>query len=133
MCQKYGLEKGLFKSYNSLIDFIRGYEPAREVKLSMFSISKLRSRDTITRSVPRTEENESFIKYVKEHFGSFNQDLFFRELDPEFIKGKMKMKKSMTKCKKNDDDDTSSSSSSTSTSNELISINKPETSLIKLE
>lgn len=99
----YGIEKGFFKNYNSLIEFIYGFEPAREVKLSVSSISRLKNRNTITRSVPRTSVNESFINYVKEHIPSFDSDLFFKELSTEKTKALIRSKK---KKKKNENIET---------------------------
>lgn len=81
--EKYGIEKGYFSNYASLIDFIHGCEEAREVKLTSSSISRLKSRNTLTRSVPRTKENELFISYVSSRITNFNRDLFFRELSQE--------------------------------------------------
>jgi hypothetical protein len=80
---RYGLPRDIFDTYKSIIDFIYGYEPAREVKMTLSSISRLKNRKTISRSVPRTVENEGFIKYVKDHYPSFDIDLFFRDNSAE--------------------------------------------------
>ena len=92
----YGISSGIFENYQSLIEFIYGYEPAQEVKLSVSSISKLKLRNTISRAVPRTKENELFINYIKEHIDTFNSELFFRELSTE----KIRLLKSQKKEKK---------------------------------
>lgn len=83
---RYGIPRGYFKNYQSIIDFIYIYEPARDVKLSLSSISKLKNRSTIARAVPRIKETESFIEYVKLSFNDFEDSRFFRELSPEAIK-----------------------------------------------
>jgi hypothetical protein len=72
------------------MDFIYDYEPAREVKLSYSSMSHLKHRNAISRTVPRTHENEGFIAYVKENIVDFNTDLFFKELSHEAIRNDKK-------------------------------------------
>lgn len=94
---RYGIPEGSFKGYKNIIEFVYGYEPAREVKISLSSISRLRHRNTISRTVPRTEENESFIKYVKDTFNNFEEDRFFKELSKEAILKKIELKKSTSK------------------------------------
>lgn len=91
--KRYGIPIGFFKNYKSIIDFIYGHEPSREVKLSVNNISKLKGRVTISRAVPRTIENESFVEYVKTHINTFNTDRFFREYSEAFIKERHKLKK----------------------------------------
>ena len=83
---RYGLELGIFKSYKDLISFVNGFEPAREVKLSVSGISMLKNRKTISRAVPRTVETEGFIDYVLHYFEMFESDRFFRELSNEAVK-----------------------------------------------
>lgn len=78
--ERYGIPKDMFTTYKSLIDFIYGFEPARMVKLSLSGISHLKNRNTISRAVPRNDENEAFVIYVKQFINTFNDDLFFREL-----------------------------------------------------
>lgn len=84
--KRYGIPIDWFSSYKSIIDFIHGYEPAREVKLSYSSMSNLKYRNTISRTVPRTTENEGFIAYVKDNIVDFKTDLFFKELSDESIR-----------------------------------------------
>jgi hypothetical protein len=79
--KRYGIPKGLFKDYQSIINFIYEHEPAQEVKLSKSSISKLKIRNSISRTVPRTPENEAFIEYVSLQIKTFNSSLFFKEND----------------------------------------------------
>ena len=83
---RYGIPVDAFKDYKSIIEFIHNYEPAREVKLSLSSLSKLKHRNTISRTVPRTAENESFIAYVQQHIKDFEADRFFKELSSEAIR-----------------------------------------------
>ena len=80
---RYGIPIDWFSNYKSIIDFIHSYEPAREVKLSYSSMSNLKYRNTISRTVPRTPENEGFIAYVKDNIIDFKTDLFFKELSKE--------------------------------------------------
>lgn len=89
---RYGIPVDLFDSYNSLIEFIYGYEEARIVKLTPSSISNLKDRKTIARAVPRTRETELFIEYIKTKINTFNSDLFFREFSDEVIKARKKTK-----------------------------------------
>lgn len=89
---RYGVPKGLFESYRSLIDFIHFHEPTREVKLTLSSISKLKGRNTIARAVPRTPENESFINYVKTNISTFESDRFFREFSSEAVRARKNLK-----------------------------------------
>jgi hypothetical protein len=85
---RYGIPNGMFNTYKDLIEFIYNYEPAREVKLTPSSISRLKNRNSISRAVPRTVENESFIDYVKQHIKSFDSDRFFRELSNEMVRSR---------------------------------------------
>ena len=92
---RYGLAVGAFPSYKSIIDFVHGFEAAREVKLSISGISKLKGRNTISRAVPRTIESESFIDYVKSSFVEFEVDRFFREYSELAIKSRLKARETM--------------------------------------
>lgn len=83
---RYGIPIDRFTSYKSIIDFVYNYEPAKEVKLSYSSMSHLKNRNSISRTVPRTPENEAFIAYVKDNIKDFNTDLFFKELSDDSIK-----------------------------------------------
>lgn len=85
---RYGVPSKAFDSYKSIIDFVHGFELARQVKLSVKNISNLKNRNTIMRAVPRTLENELFVDYVKKHFDTFDSDRFFRELSPELVRNK---------------------------------------------
>jgi hypothetical protein len=46
----------------------------------------LKNRNTISRTIPRTPDNEKFIEYVKKEIPSFNDDLFFKEFSYEVIR-----------------------------------------------
>ena len=83
---RYGIPKNYFSSYKALINFIELYKPAKELKLNASKISMLRNRRTISRAVPRTKENESFIEYIKLTFPNFESDRFFREFSSDYRK-----------------------------------------------
>lgn len=83
---RYGIPFDAFKSYKSIIEFIHKHEPARTVKLSLSSMSRLKNRNSISRTVPRTIENESFVSYVKENINLFESERFFKELSDEAIR-----------------------------------------------
>jgi hypothetical protein len=80
---RYGIPVGYFSNYDSIIKFVCGYDPAKCIKITRSSISHLRNRETVSRAVPRTPENEKFIDYVRQHINNFDSDLFFRELSAE--------------------------------------------------
>jgi len=94
---RYGIPKDIFPTYKSLIEFIYEHEPAREVKLSPKRISDLKNRNTISRAVPRTAENELFVEYIKNSIKTFNDGLFFRELSAEVINSRNKERKESKK------------------------------------
>jgi hypothetical protein len=75
-----------FSNYKEIKDFIHKYEPASNIKITPSMISNLKHRNTIPRSVPRNEENEKFIEYVKNSIPTFDVDKFFKELSSETIK-----------------------------------------------
>jgi hypothetical protein len=88
---RYGIPNDLFKTYKSIIEFIQCYEPAKCVKLTPSSISHLKNRNCISRTVPRTKENEDFIKYIKSKIPSFDDSLFFKEHSDEAMKRRKSM------------------------------------------
>lgn len=94
----YGIPRGVFAAlptkYKNIIDFIHDFEPAREVKLSVSSISRLKDRCTISRAVPRTKENEAFIDYVKANIKKCESDRFFREYSDIAVKSRIKARQS---------------------------------------
>jgi hypothetical protein len=81
---RYGIPIGHFENYQNIIDFV--YKHTNEVKLSYSSLSHLKNRNTISRTIPRTPDNEKFIEYVKQEIPSFNDDLFFKEFSYEVIR-----------------------------------------------
>ena len=87
---RFGIPKDQFQTYNDIIKFIRGHDAAKNVKLSKTSISNLKCRNAIARTVPRTDETEGFIKYVTKTITTFDIDRFFKEKPKE--KGKEKEK-----------------------------------------
>ncbi len=84
--RRFGVPFNLFKSYKEIIDFIHNYEPTAHIKITPSMISNLKNRNTIPRSVPRNNSNESFISYVKNNIPTFETDNFFRELSKESLK-----------------------------------------------
>lgn len=68
-----GLE---FKDYASIIEFVKGYDGG--VKISKQSISNLKNRQMVIKSVPRLPETEAFVKYVKDRYPAFNETEFFK-------------------------------------------------------
>lgn len=74
----YGLRKTDFLNYQDIIDFVKGYEPTHNVKLSKQSISNLRNRRMIIKNVPRVKEVVGFAEYVKSKIEHFDLDLFFK-------------------------------------------------------
>jgi len=76
--EKYGIQTGYFPNYASIINFVHGCPATCDVKLTPNSIACLKSRPSLSKAVPRSNENEIFINYVKEHIKEFRDDLFFR-------------------------------------------------------
>jgi hypothetical protein len=74
----YGLKKSDFCNYQQIIDFIKEYEPANNLKLSKQSISNLRNRRMILKNVPRVPEVEGFALYVRTKMPHFDFDSFFK-------------------------------------------------------
>jgi len=102
--KRYGIPMDMFDSYSDIIEFVYNHEPARDVKLTLSSISKLKNRNTIPRAVPRTPENENFINYVKQNIKHFNSELFFKELSSESIKLKKELRAEMLEKSKDKDE-----------------------------
>jgi len=72
--QKYNLNTEI-NSYSELIEFVKGFDD--KIKISKHSISKLKNRKMIFKTVPRTKETMKFVVYVKEKFPEFDEDRFF--------------------------------------------------------
>ena len=62
-------------NYQLIIDFISEYDPM--YKVNKFSLSMLNNRQIIIKQVPRTENTEHFIEYVKQKFPFFDESKFF--------------------------------------------------------
>ena len=62
------------KTYADIIDFIKGYKENK--KITKQSISNLKNRKLIFKSVPRTPETLDFVEYVKKTFENFDVDSF---------------------------------------------------------
>jgi hypothetical protein len=107
---RYGIPIELFTTYQSIIDFVHTCEEAREVKLSISGISRLKNRISISRAVPRTTENELFIKFVKTHIPSFEVDSFFRDLSDDIQKARRKKAAELKKQKEKEKEEEKRSS-----------------------
>jgi hypothetical protein len=70
---KYNLERNF--SYSEIIEFIKEYDS--KVKISKQSISNLKNRKNIFKSVPRTKESIKFVEYVKTKFKNFDEQSYF--------------------------------------------------------
>jgi hypothetical protein len=75
---KFGLLGNEFKFTTDLITFINGITSTKELRLSVYSISKLKNRRMIFRPVPPTNENIRFCKMVKMKYPQFRDDLFLK-------------------------------------------------------
>ena len=65
-----------FEDYSSLIYFVKNYK--HDFKISKSSISNLKNRNNLVKSVPRTIETMAFIEYVKMKFPEFDSEAFFK-------------------------------------------------------
>lgn len=64
-----------FRSYSEIIDFIKEYK--KDARISKTSLSNLKNRRMVIKAVPRTEETERFIEYVKTRYKNFDDKTFF--------------------------------------------------------
>jgi hypothetical protein len=67
----------VFDSYSSIIEFIKGYK--KNIRISKQSLSNLKNRPIVLKSVPYNEETELFIGYVKTKFPNFNSQKVFNK------------------------------------------------------
>lgn len=67
--------KNEFTSYSELVEFVQGYDD--KIKLSKSSISHLKGRKMVFKTVPRTKETMNFIDYVKIKIPEFDEVSFF--------------------------------------------------------
>lgn len=73
---KFNLNRNELDSYQKIIDFVRVYNP--RLKYTAASISNLKLRPIKWKAVPRTSQNEAFIKYVQTKFNEFDINEFYR-------------------------------------------------------
>jgi hypothetical protein len=76
--EKFGLKGNEFKFSTNLIAFINGIVSTKALKLSVSSISRLKSRKLIWRPVPPTPENITFCEKIKLKYPYFRDDLFLK-------------------------------------------------------
>jgi hypothetical protein len=76
--EKFGLTGQEFRYNREIIDFIKGIKSTKSIKISSDSISKLKNRRMIMKPVPRTRENIEFVRYVKERFPYFRDEMFLK-------------------------------------------------------
>ena len=74
--QKYNLNSEV-TSYSEIIEFVKGFDD--KIKISKDSISKLKNRKMIFKTVPRRKETLNFIDYVKTKYKDFNESEFFKK------------------------------------------------------
>jgi len=77
--EKFGLKGNEFKFTKDLISFIYGHTPAKNIKISLSSISHLKHRKLIWKPVTRSNENLAFVEYIKLHYPYFNSELFLKK------------------------------------------------------
>jgi hypothetical protein len=77
--ESFGLRKNEFKYARELISFINGHKSTKGIKLSIYSISKLKNRKLFWQPVPSTAENLMFVQYIKDRFPYFREDLFLKD------------------------------------------------------
>lgn len=74
----YGLKKGDFDNYSDIIHFIKSFKTSVSIRLTKSSISNLKTRKMIKKTVPFTDINREFAEYVRERFPHFSTDDFFK-------------------------------------------------------
>jgi len=74
--QKYNLNTEI-TSYSEIIEFVQGYDD--KIKISKSSISHLKGRKMIFKTVPRTKETLKFVDYIKTRYKDFNEEEFFKK------------------------------------------------------
>jgi hypothetical protein len=73
---KFNLNRTELDSYRKIIDFVQAYKP--RIKYTVASISALKNRPIKWKAVPRTPQNEAFIRYVLTKFKDFDVNAFYR-------------------------------------------------------
>lgn len=66
-----------FNNYEEIVDYINSYPNKGNLRISKYSLSKLRNRTPIFKSVPKTKETLDFVEFVKEKFPNFDAESFF--------------------------------------------------------
>lgn len=76
---KFNLNREEFKTYQSIVDFIKEYNP--KIIVTRDSLGSLNNRVKNLKCLPvnRSETSEAFISYVKEKFKDFDEESFFRQ------------------------------------------------------
>lgn len=75
----FGLKGNEFINYLDIITFIHDFDQAKDIKLTRQSISKLKTRQSILRPVPRTRETVAFSAYIKANIPHFCEDSFLKQ------------------------------------------------------
>jgi hypothetical protein len=73
---EYGLKKSDFKGYLEIITFIKRFCP--DLRISKQSISNLKHRKSVSKTVPRLRVNEEFVGYVKTYLPHFREFEFLK-------------------------------------------------------
>jgi len=60
----FGLKGNEFLNYKELLEFIHGYEPAKNIHFSTQSISNFKHRKMVLKPVVKKEETSGFTDYV---------------------------------------------------------------------
>lgn len=74
----FGLKGSEFDRYQDIMSFIYGFELAKDIRLSKQSISNLKHRRIIFKTVPQTKETIAFAQYIKEKIPGFSSIDFFK-------------------------------------------------------
>lgn len=73
---QFGLKKSDFKGYSDIIEFITVFAPS--ASLTKQSISNLKHRKSVKRTVPCVGINKEFVAYVKSRIPHFKEDEFLK-------------------------------------------------------
>jgi hypothetical protein len=72
---KYNLHND-FECYNDIIDYLKSYDI--KIKVSKSNISRLKNRNMIFRSVPRTSDTLKFAEFLKLKYPDFDETSYFK-------------------------------------------------------
>lgn len=67
----FGLDRTIMSRYSSIIKFVQDFEGLQKMPLSKSSISHLKNRRCIIKTVPRSTETIEFANYIKDKFPNF--------------------------------------------------------------